>query len=115
MDIKRQDIEDLANPGVPYPEIDLAPTHYHGDDNTLSGGIENGQSISETFMSEVSRVRDEAYKWQEWALQEILHWKQRCDELELENMLLQEDFERERKFNVDNIKPKQTGGLFDAH
>jgi hypothetical protein len=103
MDTKNQDIEDLANPGVPFPEVDL------------SMGMETGQSITEMFNEEVSRVREEAYKWQEWALQEILHWKQRCEELELENMLLQEDFEREREFNMEDIKPKKTGGIFDAH
>jgi hypothetical protein len=116
MDIKKQDVEDLSNPGVPFPEVDLAPSHMHtfNESNILTDDPIH-ILLSETFMKEVNRVREEAYSWQEWALQEILHWKQRCDELELENMLLQEDFERERKFNLEDIKPKTTGGVFNAH
>jgi len=81
---------------VPFPEYDVGPLP-----------ATPGEDISITFMNEVRRIRQEAYQWQEWALQEILHWQDKCQELERELMLTEADFENERSINVSIMQDKR--------
>jgi len=71
---------------------------------------EHGKTLSDTFMEEVQRVRDEANEWQMWALCEIQHWRERCEELELELLSAEADgFEMilNQKIRQAKINPKE--------
>jgi hypothetical protein len=73
------------------------------------GPMETGETLSETFMNEVNRIREQAMEWQDWAISEIAYWKDRCQELETELMLTREQFFDQQQQH--EIWPKRYGML----
>lgn len=100
MDTERETIaEIISDSAIPFPEIKFEPT--------VEFNVASADQISKTFMEEVGRVRQQAEQMLEWAVMEIIHWRDKCHELEVENMILQGDFEHERDLNVRELNFKR--------
>lgn len=77
MDIEREDLMHVfKDPAVPLPATQVY-TDVRRQNN-------NSSILQDTINKHVDKVREQMECHLEWAVLEIAHWRQRCEELEIE-------------------------------